>query len=192
VDFHHVEAVRRCILGDGAAVTLPAGWLARRNGDWLELSAPHSTFEPQQAARTWQYLLRFPGKCQLPEAGITLQSVLVPAEAAALEPPGTLLRASALDPALTVRYWQPGDRFRPAHSGSEKKLKELFSDKHIPAADRPLWPVILSGSQIVWVRGFPVAHDFAWVPGAGDALRIEALPAEPAPQATQTPPPVSK
>jgi tRNA(Ile)-lysidine synthase len=192
VDFHHVEAVRGCVLGDGATVSLPAGWLARRNGDWLELSAPDATFEPQQASGNWQYLLRLPGQCGLPEVGVTLQSVLVPAEAAALELPGTLVRAELLANPLTVRNWLPGDRFRPAHSGSEKKLKELFSDKHIPAAQRPHWPVVLSGSQIVWVRGFPVAHDFAWVPGAGNALRIEALAAEPAPEATQNPPPVSK
>jgi hypothetical protein len=70
----------------------------------------------------------------------------------------------------------------------EKKLKELFSEKRIPAEQRPSWPVLLSGSQIVWVRGLPVAHDFAWVPGSGDALRIDVLPAE----ATQTPYPVSK
>ena len=117
--------------------------------------------------------------CHLPRAGLTLEATIISPETAGDEPPGTLLRASALGPSLAVRNWQPGDRFRPAHSGSEEKLKRLLSEKHIPTAQRSLWPVALSGSQIVWVRGFVVAHDFAWVPGSGDALRIEALPPGP-------------
>ena len=90
--------------------------------------------------------------------------------------PGSLLCIAKIGSQLLIRNWQPGDRFHPAHTGSEEKLKRLFSEKHIPADQRPLWPVALAGSQIVWVRGFPVAHDFAWIPGSGDALRIEVLP----------------
>ena len=176
VDFHHVEAVRRCILGEAATVSLPAGWLARRDGDWLELFAPASTFEPKQVARNWQYVLPIPGRCDLREAGVALRCLLVHAEVAALEPPGTLLRAELLPNTLTIRNWLPGDRFRPAHTGSEEKLKRLFSEKRIPADQRPLWPVALFNAHIVWVRGFPVAHDYAWVAGSGDALRIDVLP----------------
>ncbi len=49
VDFHHVEAVRKCALGDGSTVNLPAGWLARRNGEWLELS--RSRLQPSNRSR---------------------------------------------------------------------------------------------------------------------------------------------
>lgn len=185
VDFHHVEVVRKCALGDGFTVSLSAGWLARRDGEWLALLAPTSTFEPQQAASHWQHLLPIPGSCDLPEAGVTVQAVLVTAEAAVLAPPGTLLRADILPSKLTVRNWLPGDRFRPAHSGREEKLKRLFSEKKIPADQRPTWPVALSGAQIVWVREFPVAHDFAWVPGADEALRIEATHLGSEPKAIQ-------
>jgi len=84
-----------------------------------------------------------------------------------------------------VRNWRPGDRFRPAHSAAEEKLKRLFAEKRIPVNQRPLWPVALNkDNQIVWVRGFPVAHDFAWIPGSGDAIRIEALPYQPPPGAS--------
>ena len=31
----------------------------------------------------------------------------------------------------------------------------------MPRAERSLWPVIVSGEEIVWVRGFPVAARFA-------------------------------
>jgi tRNA(Ile)-lysidine synthase len=54
---------------------------------------------------------------------------------------------------LTLRSWRPGDRFRPAHSKAEKKIKELLQDMKIPAAERAGWPVIAAGQKIIWVRG---------------------------------------
>jgi tRNA(Ile)-lysidine synthase len=189
-DFHHVELVRRCALGETPAVGLPGGWLAKRDGDYLELIPP-----PEPTAdrlQRYEYFLPTPGKLLIPELNLTLQATVVRELVAATKPPRFLLGPFRFGGHLTVRNWHPGDRFRPAHSGSEKKLKELFADKHIPSVQRPLWPVALSGSQIVWVRGFGIAHDFAWLPGSGDALRIDAVTADQALEATQTPPPVSK
>ena len=54
---------------------------------------------------------------------------------------------------LRVRNWRPGDRFRPAHAGSEKKVKELLQELKISQPARRLWPVVVSGEQILWVRG---------------------------------------
>ena len=189
-EFQHIESLRRCALGETPAVGLPGDWLARREADRLQLTPARPP--SSESAILYEGWMLIPGACHVLQAGLTLQATMVPAEAAVLEPPGTLLRAPALDWRLTFRNWQPGDRFHPAHSGSEEKLKRLFSEKKIPAEQRCLWPVVLSGAQIVWVRGFPVAHDFAWVPGSGHALRIEAFPSEQASTATQTPPPVSK
>ena len=177
VDFHHVEAVRSCALGDGCTANLPGGWQARRDGDWLQLLAPTSTFEKQESSQPWQYPLPIPGTCGIPEAGIKLEAVLVSPDCATLEPPGSLLRAADIGAELVVRNWEPGDRFHPAHSASEEKLKRLFSKKRIPSIERSAWPVALSGRKIVWVKGFPVALDFAWKPGMGDAVRIDLVPA---------------
>jgi tRNA(Ile)-lysidine synthase len=177
VDFHHVEAARLCALGDGCTASLPGGWQARREGDWLQLLAPTSAFEKQESSHPWQYPLSIPGTCGVPEAGVTLEAVLVSPDFATLEPPGSLLRATDIGAELVVRNWQPGDRFHPAHSASEEKLKRLFSKKRIPSTQRSAWPVVLSGRKIVWVWGFPVAEDFAWRPGMGDAVRIDSVPA---------------
>jgi len=174
-DFHHVEAARLCALGADSRASLPGGWQARRQGDWLQLQAPSAAFDEQKNAPPWQYVLRIPGRCDIREAGILLEAIVVQVDLAILEPPGSLLRSSDLGAELVVRNWQPGDRFHPAHSASEEKLKRLFSKKHIPATKRSQWPVALSGSKIVWVRGFPVARDFAWTPGAGEAVRIDLV-----------------
>lgn len=175
-DFHHVEAVRRCALGGTSRVDLPGGWLATRHGDWLELNPPAT--QPERLVAGYEYLLPIPGECFIPEAHLTIQAAFVSADEAAMATPDSLLCRTQLGESLIIRNWLPGDRFRPAHTCSEEKLKRLFSEKRIPAVQRPLWPVALSGSQVVWVRGFPPALDFAWVPGSGDALRIEVSPEE--------------
>jgi tRNA(Ile)-lysidine synthetase-like protein len=56
---------------------------------------------------------------------------------------------------LVVRNWRAGDRFWPAHSKSPKKIKELLQEHHITGPARKTWPVVASGDEIVWLRGFP-------------------------------------
>lgn len=177
-DFHHIEDVRMCALGDAPAANLPGGWHANRDGDWLQLVPPDLADDKSSAFNGYAYSLPVPGRTVIPEASISIQTAILPAEAAALEPPGSLLRAVVVGPKLTLRNWYPGDRFHPAHSASEEKLKRLFAKKRIPAEQRPFWPVMLCGDQIVWVQEFPVSHDFAWVPGDGDAVKIEVIPGE--------------
>ena len=58
---------------------------------------------------------------------------------------------------LKVRTWRAGDRFWPAHTKSPKKIKELLQELHVIQPDRKLWPVVVSGDEIVWVRGFPLS-----------------------------------
>jgi tRNA(Ile)-lysidine synthase len=190
VDFEHVEAVRKCAVGDGPPISLSGGWRAHREDNWLRLTPPPT---PASASPPGGYLnvLTVPGECWVNEAAMTVRATIVSADAAGCEPPGTLLQAKILPDELSVRNWLPGDKYRPAYRGAEEKLKRLFAEKHIPADERPLWPVVLAGHQIVWVRGFPVNHHFVWKPGSGNALRIEVLPSDP-PSGTSLPETASK
>ena len=172
-DFHHVETLRHCALGETSQVDLPGGWLARRVGNGLELT-PYG-IRPSDVVAGYECSLPIPGRCVIPAAQLTVQATVISSDLAVCEAPGALLRLDSVGSELLIRNWVPGDRFRPAHTGSEEKLKRLFAEKRIPADQRPLWPVALAGSRIVWVRGFPVAHDCAWVPGSGDGVRIDVL-----------------
>jgi tRNA(Ile)-lysidine synthase len=74
--------------------------------------------------------------------------------------------AVALDSAklrkpLVLRNWRPGDRLQPVGHSGVYKLKRLLNKKGISRWDRNGWPVLTSGDVIVWVRGFPVAAEFA-------------------------------
>ena len=173
LDFEHVEKLRLCALGKLAKAELPSGWLAQRHDGCLELRALASA---TASAADYEYSLPVPGEAYIAELGLTVRALTVAGEFAREVTDGCLLSPALLGPELTVRNWHPGDRFQPAHSRSEEKLKRLFGEKKIPAELRPSWPVILHGAEIVWVRGFPVAQSYQWK-GAGDAVRIEISPA---------------
>lgn len=169
-DFEHIEKLRRCALEESPKAELAGGWMASLIGGHLELHPP----QPAPCAAKYAYTLAVPGEVRIPELGLTVRCLPVPHEFAKEEPPGSLLSAELLGRELIVRNWHPGDRFWPAQSKSEEKLKRLFLERRVPAAERPSWPLVLNGEQIVWVRGFPVARAFAWS-GSGDAVRIELI-----------------
>ncbi len=120
----------------------------------------------------YEYLLPVPGEVRIANLNLTVRALLVTPEFARDTPSDTLLNAALIGPQLTIRNWHPGDRFCPAHSRSEEKLKRLFAEKHIPADQRPTWPVILHDADIVWVQGFPTARAYQWK-GQGDAVKID-------------------
>ncbi len=170
LDFEHVERLRRCALGELSKTELPGGRIAVRVGGALCFRLPAVARERP----SYQYVLPIPGEVSIPELNLTVRAELVPAEFAQKLMQSELLSLDLVGPELTLRNWQPGDRFRPARSGSAEKLKRLFAEKRIPAGDRGGWPVALNGAEILWVRGFPVANAFRWR-GVGAAIRIEAI-----------------
>jgi tRNA(Ile)-lysidine synthase len=116
-----------------------------------------------------------PGEVRVPELGSTFRASIVSVNSeAATYNPATTLDARKLASELVVRNWQAGDRFWPLHTSRAEKLKRLLQDKKVPAAQRASWPVVLCGETIVWVRGFPVASEFAAYEG-GPAIKIDEL-----------------
>jgi tRNA(Ile)-lysidine synthase len=171
LDFEHVELMLRCARGELPKTGLPGERVVLRRGECLELSAPI----PKPVLAAYAYSLPVPGEVHISEICLTLRTTLVPEELARKSTDADdLLSADMLPTELTVRNWCHGDRFWPVHTGSEEKLKRLFAEKHIPAEQRPTWPVALQGKQIVWVRGFPVARALAWN-RTGDAVKIDSL-----------------
>ncbi len=75
-----------------------------------------------------------------------------------------------------VRNWQPGDRFQPLGSVSPVKLKTLFQEFRILLWERRHWPVMVAGREIVWVRRFGVASQFAATVESRSTLQIRFEP----------------
>ena len=153
LEFRHVEEILDLISNGRCPgkAALPDGWMASIDKGELK-------FEPapqiSESIHDYRYLLPVPGKVPVPETGTLFEAMLISAEKRAACN-AELLDSGAAAGELTVRNWRPGDRFWPAHTKAPKKVKELLQEKHVTGEERKLWPVIVSGDEIVWVRGFP-------------------------------------
>ncbi len=86
-----------------------------------------------------------------------------------------LLNMERLDFPLTVRGRRPGDKYRPLGAPGTKKLKEILRAKRIPRTERDTLPVFLSGKDIAWVPGLPVAERFRTKPRTARVFIIEKV-----------------
>jgi tRNA(Ile)-lysidine synthase len=166
LEFKHVEGILRFAgggAGSGKELVLPLGWKVERETDRLVFITPDLR-EPAPRL-DYEYALPVPGVVAVYEAGSEFEAQRVPGGAKAGYNPDHLLDAECLPGPLRVRNWRPGDRFWPAHTKSPKKIKELLQEQHVALPQRRLWPVIVSGDEIVWVRGFPSPAKLQAKPG---------------------------
>lgn len=61
---------------------------------------------------------------------------------------------------LTIRAWQPGDRFAPLGFQGKKSIQDLFTDEKVPRGERAGIPIVTDGDAIVWVCGLRVADAY--------------------------------
>ncbi|MSR61897.1 MAG: tRNA lysidine(34) synthetase TilS [Planctomycetes bacterium] len=68
------------------------------------------------------------------------------------------LDAAALEGPLTVRFPQPGDRFRALGAPGSKPLVRFLADRGVPREERAHVPLVTVGAEILWVAGFAPAE----------------------------------
>ena len=158
LEFKHIEEVLRFVAEDGPPgkeLSLPLGWKLRREPEAVVFVTPD--LRRQERIPDYEYSLAVPGRCPVAELGVVVEALLVAPDAQAAEyNPQELLRTELLPGLLLLRNWRAGDRFWPAHTKSPKKVKELLQERHVAQPERRLWPVVVNGDEIVWMRGFPV------------------------------------
>jgi tRNA(Ile)-lysidine synthase len=71
-----------------------------------------------------------------------------------------LLDAGKMVFPLKIRARKPGDFFYPHGFGKKKKLQDFFVDEKVPRDERASVPVVVSGSDIVWIAGYRADHRF--------------------------------
>ena len=54
---------------------------------------------------------------------------------------------------LAFRFRREGDAIAAAGMDGRKKLKKLFAEAKIPAAQRLRWPLLVRGEEILWLCG---------------------------------------
>lgn len=173
LEFRHLEDILAVVANGPRSVMLREGWVLSRAKGGLQ-------FDPPSRAGTvtisdYEYKLAVPGAIRVPEAGACFEAVLVPASAMPGYNPDHMLDPVLLQKDLTVRNWRAGDRYWPAHTKAPKKIKELLQERKLTGSQRKLWPVVVSGQEIVWVRGFPAPARFLPRNRAQEALVISEL-----------------
>ncbi len=166
LEFKHVEEILALSSTRAGSTVLPQGWVVSRRT--CELWFESKGEKPGES--DYQYLLSVPGLVEVQETDSRFEVVVVSGIAAEGYNPEDLLDRALLATELKVRNWRSGDRFWPAHTKAAKKIKELLQERHVIGPERKLWPVVVSGEDVVWVRGFPAPRHLQSQKGAAAVL----------------------
>ncbi len=103
----------------------------------------------EEKTKNYQYLWDIRKDLPVPEAGcvFTAESISDSEAAVSID-----IDAGQLIMPLMIRNRKPGDVLKM--SFGHKKLKSFFIDKKIPAAERDRIPIVLSGSEVIWIPGY--------------------------------------
>lgn len=79
---------------------------------------------------------------------------------------------------LGLRFWLPGDLYRPLGAPGRRKLQDCFTDWKIPPQQRHALPLVtdLQGDEVLWVAGCPPAHRLALANRTKWALMLTYTP----------------
>jgi tRNA(Ile)-lysidine synthase len=179
LEFKHVEEILRIASEDGAGkeLSLPHGWTVVLQADELRFVTPD--LRDPAPPNDYEYELPVPGQVTVYEAGSSIEARRIPAGSQAGYNPDHLLDAESLPGPFRVRNWRPGDRFWPAHTKSPKKIKELLQERHVAQPERRMWPVVMTGDEIVWMRGFPSPARLRAKPGRAAIVIVDEPLADP-------------
>ncbi len=173
LDFRQVDdVVALAESGSAARCELQSGWFVERERERI-------VFRPamRRKAADYDLVLPVPGEVRICDLGLIIRAsvlCLTDVEKSGYNR-GELLDVHSLEAGLRVRNWRPGDRFWPAHSKSPKKVKELLQERHVSGFERALWPVVVTGDELVWMRGFGAAEKFGVPADAVNGLVIEVM-----------------
>jgi tRNA(Ile)-lysidine synthase len=171
----------QCDKSSGKNLALSSGWNLRlvwqgRSREFhlvLETSHCGDGAAGESQDRDYQYTLRVPGAADVPELRVRIEAQVVAAAIVPEAERAQLLDIERVPKAILIRNWRPGDRCWPAHTASEKKVKELLGDRHATGKQKKLWPVaVAEGSGLIWIRGFAVPAAFRSPADATQAIWI--------------------
>lgn len=150
--------------GRCAVHALPRGWSLRLRSKALWLEPPHTELDRTARLQLALYdgsrseteqRLAVPGSVVFPDGrAITAEVVEIHGSAAVPRSPlACELDYAALEGPLVVRFARPGDRFHGIGAPGSKPLARFMSDAGVPREGRARVPLVLSGTEVVWVAG---------------------------------------
>ena len=167
----------------GKSASLPAGYAARTQRQWLEL-APAARDDCPYPTLTKEFRLTLPGGpiavavTRLDGWEVTARIARAGEDAKAPDaghPLSERIAAAALAEGAIVRTGQPGDRIQPLGMAGRRKLTDVFASAGIPRGWRTRIPLVVTPRGIAWAVGVRIAEWAAWRPGDGESAAVVAL-----------------
>ncbi len=152
---------------NGKVLQLPGGVDVRRDDDALVFLLRAVSRKKGKVPIEYSYAVELRGeetRIAVKEIGcvMRLRSIDWPnAQRDTIQKGWVALDHEKLQGALRLRSLRPGDRMRPEGHRGTHKLKRLLNEKRVSRWDREGWPVLESGKNIVWARGFVSAEHAA-------------------------------
>lgn len=87
-----------------------------------------------------------------------------------------LLDAGQLKYPLTLRKWQPGDKFIPFGMKGRKKVSDFLTSLKMPLFDKEKVMVLVNANnEIIWLLGLRMSDAFKITPATSEILKLESL-----------------
>jgi tRNA(Ile)-lysidine synthase len=153
INFVHIDKLLRLIKHGQphGRLAIPGGWELARQYDRLTL------VRRSPRAQRLCYAHDFaPGSTlAIPEAGYEIISQLTEPSTERLPCDLTeaVFDAAGLTGPLMVRNFRKGDYFQPLGMSGHKKIKDLFIERKLPLLQRATLPLLVLGSEVLWVPG---------------------------------------
>jgi len=185
VGFAPLEAAREFATQGPAhgVCDLPDGLVVRGQGARLavqRLPRTRGDGRPSRSAPVapgFEYQIPSPGHYPIREAGVTMAfSLLEALPAGGVCGTGQQTAFFDMDQLrfpLTIRNFRPGDRLSPLGLGGTQKVKKIFIDRKVAREDRPRYPLLLCGGQILWVAGLRQSESGKVGPSTTRWLKVE-------------------
>jgi tRNA(Ile)-lysidine synthase len=174
--FRHIEALRQFIMTGkaGKRLGLPGSSMAEHHLSTVLLWSATRVSGALPAVS-----LPVPGSVELPVLCVRLVAEVGRADSTSVtgSPDHVQVAFDRIPHALQVRFPQPGDRFVPLGAPGRKKLYDFFIDHKVPRAERSCIPLVVSGTEIVWVVGHRIADPYKVRPDTQQvvSLRCETM-----------------
>ncbi len=157
----HSLSFQKLIQGDANAATLTAGLQVKRTKDMLKFSLPEKEAAPHKTTLSLNGCTAF-GSWELScvPTRLTKEKLKETVERNRSAPlqHKEVVDGDLLTFPLTVRARRPGDRFQPLGAPGHTKIKEFLRASGIKGGEKNSRPVVLSGSEIIWVPGLRIAE----------------------------------
>ncbi|MBM4297782.1 MAG: tRNA lysidine(34) synthetase TilS [Deltaproteobacteria bacterium] len=153
LDFVHIDELLR-LIQDGppqGRLAIPGGWELARQYDRLTLVRR----SPLAKRPCYAYDFTAGSTLAIAGAGWEVRSEFVEPPLARMPAQSTeaLFDVAGLTGPLTVRNFRNGDFIQPLGMTGHKKIKDLFIEHKLPLSRRAMLPLLVLGSEVLWVPG---------------------------------------